>query len=139
MAFKNLFVDSDVILDLLLERQPFYKFSQTLLNSSNQGECYLCTSALVIANVHYFLSKSLKDKSIAKQQIKLLSHFISILPVGLEDIQAAIDSLGNDFEESIQIHVAQKHKADYIITRNTKDYTHSEISVLTAEQFLNTL
>jgi len=139
MAFKNLFVDSDVILDLFLERQSFYQFSQTLLNSSNQGECSLYTSALVIANVHYFLSKSLRDKSVAKKQIELLTHFINILPVGLEDIRAAISSSGNDFEDSIQINVAQINNCDYIITRNIKDYTHSAIPVLTAEQFLNTL
>jgi len=94
---------------------------------------------MVIANVHYFLSKSLRDKSIAKKQIELLTHFISILPVGNEDIQAAINSSGNDFEDSIQIHVAQKHNCDYIITRNTKDYKHADIPALTAEQFLQTL
>ena len=139
MAFKSLFVDSDVILDLFLERQPFYKFSQTLLNSLNQENYQLYTSALIIANVHYFLSKSLSDKSMAKQKIKLLTHFINILSVGIEDIQAAINSTGNDFEDSIQIHIAQKHNCNAIITRNVKDYKHSTIPVLTAEQFLQTL
>jgi predicted nucleic acid-binding protein len=139
MAFKRLFIDSDVILDLFLERQPFYKFSQTLLNWSTQDNYSLCTSALVIANVYYFLNKASKDSNLSKQKIELLTHFISILPVGFEDILAAIHSTGNDFEDSIQIHVAQNHNCDAIITRNTKDYKHSAIPVLTAEQFLHTL
>ena len=139
MASKKIFVDSDIILDLLLKRDPFFRFSQTLLNSAEKHSLTLCTSTLVIANVHYFLSKSVKDKDIARLHIKLLTEVIGILSVTAEDVQAAIISSGNDFEDAIQISVAEKAKADFIITRNTKDYKHSAIPVLTAEQFLRTL
>lgn len=138
MASKKVFVDSDIILDLLLKRDPFFRFSQTLLNSVDKHDLKLYTSTLVIANVHYFLSKSLKDKTIARLQIKLLTEIIGILPVMAEDVQAAIDSSNNDFEDAIQISVAENAKANFIITRNTKDYKYSTIPVLTAEQFLRT-
>ncbi|MDT3404167.1 PIN domain-containing protein [Mucilaginibacter terrae] len=140
MASKKVFVDSDIILDLLLKREPFFRFSQTLLNAADKYSFTLYTSTLVIANVHYFLNKSLKDKATARLHIKLLAEIIAILSVvTAEDIDFAINSNNNDFEDAIQISVAENAKADIIITRNTKDYKHSTIPVLTAEQFLRTL
>ena len=139
MDYRRVFVDSDVILDLFLKREPFFKFSQTLFNSSERNYLKLYTSTLIIANVHYFVSKALKDKSLAKSHIKLLIELISVISVTAEHIQTAVNSSGNDFEDAIQISVAETSKADFIITRNTKDYKHSAIPVLTAEQFLRTL
>lgn len=139
MASKKVFVDSDIVLDLLLKREPFFRFSQTLLNVADKYGFTLCTSTLVIANVHYFLNKSLKDKTIARLHIKLLTEIITILSVTAEDVDAAINSNNNDFEDAIQISVAENAKTDFIIIRNTKDYKHSAIQVLTAEQFLRTI
>jgi predicted nucleic acid-binding protein len=132
MDYKKIFIDSDIILDVFMQREPFSRASQVLLNVSKTN---IVTSALVIANVHYFIKKH-TNKNTAKTLIKEIAEIIEILPFGKENILSAANSDHADFEDSIQYHIAIQHNCDIIITRNIKDYKHSAIPVLTAEQFL---
>jgi predicted nucleic acid-binding protein len=138
MTYKHLFLDSDVLLDWLLKSEPFSEYSQTLINESISQNFKVSTSALVVANINYILSRKTSN-SIAKKGIKTLVNFINILPFEGDIISLALNSTFTDFEDSIQFFIAERYKCDAIITRNTKDYRHSTISVLTAEQFLRTL
>lgn len=139
MISKSAFVDSDILLDLFLKREPFFRYSQDLLLLSQKKELLIYTSTLVVANIHYLLAKALKNKTIARQHVKLLTTLINVLPVDNGDIQAALNGTIADFEDAIQYNVAQKHNCGIIITRNIKDYKLSAIPVLTAEQYLQTL
>lgn len=134
---KNIFLDSDVILDVLLKRPGFYLPAANLLAAARINNLQLFTSSVVFVNVNYFLEKF--DRVNRVTLLKGLRSIISIVEVGGAVIDKALDSDLTDFEDAIQYYAALSAKADAIITRNIKDYKNTTIPVLTAEQFLNTL
>ena len=138
MTYKTLFIDSDILLDLLLKREPFYLYTQALLFESNKRNIQLKTSALVISNVHYVLSK-FNGSIISKKRLKELIQTIKVLSLESNIIDEALDSSFSDFEDAIQYLIAKRYNCDGIITRNTKDFKNSDIPVFKPEQFLRTL
>lgn len=138
MTYKHLFVDSDIILDMLFQREPYYKFSEMLIQNKQTNYLKLSTSSLVIANVNYLFSKKAGTIN-SRKAINHVINLLGILPFEKDAIAAAVSSPFSDFEDAIQHHIAINNKCDAIITRNIKDYKHSTIPVLTAEQFLRTL
>ncbi|MEO6150225.1 MAG: PIN domain-containing protein [Mucilaginibacter sp.] len=135
MAYKQLFLDSDILLDMLLEREPFYGFSQLLIIESNDKGYSLNTSALIIANIHYILAKK-TNKLYAREGIRKLIGRVNVLSFEMDDISMALESRFDDLEDAIQYYIAKKNKCDAILSRNIKHYKLAELPVLTAEQFL---
>ncbi|HWZ13698.1 MAG TPA: PIN domain-containing protein [Mucilaginibacter sp.] len=137
MAYK-LFVDSDILLDLFLERSPYSSYTQKLLILAEENQVKLFTSSVIINNLFYFIARD-RNKEIAKQSLNLLIEICKILPVDEDVVKFALDSEFNDFEDALQYSTAIKFNCDQILTRNLKHYKKSTIPVLTAEQFLRTL
>jgi predicted nucleic acid-binding protein len=138
MTYKHVFIDSDVLLDMLLTREPFWGYTQLLLLESQSQGIALNTSVLVIANVNYILEKKIGALA-AKNTIRTLVQRMKVLPFESDIIDLALASGFNDLEDCIQYLIAKRYKCEAIITRNIKDYKQSTIPVLTAEQFLRTL
>jgi|ERR1700744_3558802 len=135
MVYRHLYIDSDVLLDMLLERQPFFEYSQLLLSQSKLNKIKLSTSALVIANINYIASKKLGN-IVAREHIKQLTKLIEILPFEKDVVDKALDSYFVDFEDAIQNFIAEKYACEAIITRNIKDYKQSKLPIYTTEQYL---
>lgn len=138
MAYNHLFLDSDVLLDWLLQREPFSSYTQRMINEAMGRGILISTSVLIIANTHYIIAKHTSAAN-AKQNVRILIKLINVLPFESDIINLAIDSSFADFEDSIQYNIANRFNCDAIITRNIKDYKRSNLSVLTAEQFLRQL
>lgn len=135
---KNIFIDSDVILDALLKRPGFaLPAMNVFLLAADKSNFKAVTSSIAFMNVHYFLDKF--DRINKLQLLKGLRSLISIIEVSEVTIDLALKSSFPDFEDAVQYYAAMNAKADVIITRNIKDYKQSSIPVLTAEQFLRTL
>ena len=134
---KKLFLDSDIILDAVLKRPGFVVPAMNIINLLRQREFKAVTSSVAFVNVNYFLDKFDRDN-----KLKLLTgirSIVSIAKVDEEIIDLSLNSGLKDFEDAVQYFTAITAKCDAIITRNIKDYRHSTIPVLTAEQFLRTL
>jgi predicted nucleic acid-binding protein len=138
MAYSSLFIDSDVILDLLFERDTYYEFTEVLLEESPRRGIKLNTSTLIIANINYLASKRL-GKVITKNKLRNLITKIKVLPFEKNAVDFALESDFTDFEDAIQNFIATQSNCDAIITRNIKDYKHATIPVLSTEQFLRTI
>jgi len=134
---KKIFLDSDVILDVLLRRPEFHLPAANLIALADNKQFTFITSSIAFFNVHYFLDKF--DKANKLQLLTGLRSLVSIIEVGETTIDQALRSDFNDIEDAAQFYSAKKAGADFIITRNVKDYKQSTIPVLTAEQFLKTL
>ena len=134
----NLFVDSDIILDLLAKREPYYIHAANLFTLIDQKEINAFTSPIVFANLHYLLKK-LTSNATALKSLRKLKTLINILPVDERVIEQSLNSEFADFEDAIQYFTAVNNKINIIITRNKIDFKKSKISVLTAEEFLKTL
>jgi predicted nucleic acid-binding protein len=138
MAYKHIFVDSDVLLDMLLNREPHFGNTQLLLLESQKRGIKLSTSALVIANINYIVGRKLDARS-TRESIIILVNRLNILSFENDIVDQALATNFPDLEDAMQYLIAKRYGCDVIITRNIKDYKHSSIPVLTAEQFLKTL
>jgi predicted nucleic acid-binding protein len=138
MAYEILFIDSDILLDIILIREQHFNASVEVLTLADDDKYECCTSVHSLLNIHYSTKKLFGEKS-ARQSIKMLTEKFKIISEDVNTVKQAIQSNFSDFEDAVQYYTAISAKADVIITRNIKDYKQSTIPVLTAEQFLRTL
>lgn len=134
----RVFVDTDVVFDLLAKREPFFQYAARLFTLADQQKISVCVSSLCFSNLHYILSK---QKS-ANEARKILSRFkvlVSVLSVDYKVVELALNSDFKDFEDAIQYYCAIENGINLIITRNLKDFKFAKIPVLTAEDFIKQL
>ena len=136
MAYKRIFIDSDVLLDVLLERHPYFSFSQRVLTKAKHKGIEMGTSVLVIANIYSIMARTLGKVEAKKNSMRLLNT-LKIFALDVGCINLAINSNFDDVEEGMQHFVATQNRCDLIVTRNIKDYKESQIPVLSAEHYLN--
>ena len=134
----ELFVDSDIILDLLAQREPHYIHAARLFTLIDQNAVVAYTSPLIFANLHYLLKKQ-SSNLLALKNLRKLKTLINILSIDEKVIEQSLNSEFNDFEDAIQYFTAVNNGITLIITRNKTDYKRSKIDVLTAEEFLKSL
>lgn len=132
---NKVFVDSDVILDLLAHRVPHFHFAALLFTFGDMKKIELFTSPTVFCNVFYILRKEIGIEN-AKTALRKLRLIINIIDSSEKTIDCALNSDFADFEDAIQCYTAQNHQISPIITRNIKDYKTAGILVQTPEIFL---
>jgi len=132
---ERIFVDTDIVLDLLGQREPFYEYSAGIFSLADQGKIKLCVSSLSFSNLHYILTRQLSADQSRKKLLKLKT-LVSVLPVTEKVIELALSSDFKDFEDGVQYFTAIEQNIKLLLTRNLKDYKAAEIPVLTAEQYL---
>ncbi len=132
---EKIFVDTNVVLDLLSKREEFYREAQDLFTLSDHKEINLYVSSLTIANAHYLISKNHKLDDARKILIKF-KVLVEVLPLDDKVLELALVSDFKDFEDAIQYHTALENDIDIIVTRNKKDFKNSKIPVLTAKEYL---
>ncbi len=133
----KVFVDTDIILDLLVKREPHFIHAAKLFTLIDRNKIKAFSSSLVFANLHYLLKKETSN-NIALNNLRKLKTILDILPVNGRVIDQSLNSDFKDFEDAIQYFTAVNNGIDIIITRNIVDYKKSKISVATAQDFLKT-
>ena len=128
-------IDSDVLLDIALDRQPFSIHSEQALNKLLLAGIELYVTPVIIADVIYILSKHC-GSTIAKQFVIRVLGFSKMLPITISGILKSFEQNHTDLEDGIQIVAAEDEKMDMILTRNLKDYKLSKLVVKTPEQLL---
>jgi len=131
-----LFLDTNIILDLVSPRPPFSLFAQKLFSKSQRLNIGIHASALSFPNINYLLSK-VTNKETAKQVLLKIKPLITILPLTDKIIQLALASDFNDFEDAIQYYTALENNITTLITRDLKDFKKANIRVMTSEEYLN--
>ena len=135
---KKLFIDTNIVIDLLSRRKPFYDESADLFSLADQNIIELNVSSLTIANTSYTLLRQTNTKN-TKTILRKLRLIVNILPLDDKIIGIALnDDSFIDFEDGLQYFTALEHNQDIIITRNLKDFKASKLPVMTARQFLKT-
>lgn len=129
------FLDTDIIIDFLINRQPHSVDAATLFQLSQSQQLELFVSSLSISNIHYVVSR-LTSKKKAIGLIKQLLPLIHLLPVGETTIQKSLLSAFKDFEDGIQNFCAEEAGLSTLVTRNIKDYSKSQLSIQTPAQYL---
>ena len=133
---KKLFIDTNIVIDLLSRRELFYDESADIFSLADQKIIELSISSLTVANTSYTLFRQTNSKK-AKEILRKLRLIVNILPLDDKIIGVALnDDSFSGFEDGLQYFTALENDQDLIITRNLKDFKASKIPVMTARQFL---
>ncbi len=130
--------DTNVILDVLLDREPFVRDSLYLLSQVEQSEITGFVCATTITTIHYLAAKSLGANQALRHINSLLSLFV-IAPVNRVVLENALQSKFNDFEDAVLHEAAQHAGAKYIVTRNRIDFKKSKLVVFEPRELINAL
>ena len=131
----NLLIDGNIILDVLQKREPHYENSAMIWKMCETDLVEGYVSTLTFANLVYVMRKELDAEKI-NEVLKKLSLIFTFEDLHASDISMAAEMQWDDFEDAIQAATAKRIHADYIITRNVKDFEKSEVMAFTAAEFL---
>lgn len=132
----KILIDTNVLLDYLLEREPYFEDAKKVIFSCTDGNVQGCIAAHSISNMFFILRK---DYS-AKERREILLNLCKIFDVEGIDKAKLISGLENedfsDFEDCLQMECAKAYGADYIVTRNVADYSVSEIKAILPRDYV---
>ena len=132
-------IDTNVALNILLHQPIFFASSKKVFDLAETGLFAAFISTSAITDIYYIASKKLGNK-VARENIK--HHLLQVFkPATVTDthIYQALDLEWDDFEDSVQYIVGESFAADYIITRNAKDFGSGSIPAVTPEEFLQAI
>jgi predicted nucleic acid-binding protein len=136
---KRIFVDTNIVIDLLSRREPFFEEASELFSLADKKQVELSISSLTMANTSYALLRQM-DSNKAKSVLRKLKLILKILPLDDKIIGLALDDENfSDFEDGLQYFTAIENEQELIITRNLKDFKNSKLPTMTAKQFIETI
>lgn len=131
----NVFLDTNVLLDVLARREPFYEDSAAVWTLAEQGKVRGLVSALSFSNLYYIVRR-LKDRRTAHRALLLLRDTFTAVACDEQVLAQAMDAGMRDFEDAIQFFSALRAEAACLISRNPGHFPRSSLSVLTPAEFL---
>lgn len=131
-------IDTNVILDVLLNREPFFQHSAQVLDRAEKGEYTGLICATTVTTLFYLARRELGTEQ-AIEKLRDLIAIFSIASVNRSVIEAALAEPTSDFEDSVLNQAAITSGADCIVTRNEADFSGSSLMVYSPAQFLASL
>ena len=133
---SKILIDTNVLLDYLLEREPFFDDAKKVILSCTEGNIKGCIAAHSISNMFFILRKDYT----AKERREILLNLCTIFNIEGIDKAKLLSGLANedfsDFEDCLQMECAKIYGAEYIVTRNVADYSTSEIKAILPSEYL---
>ncbi len=138
MAKQKLFLDTNIIIDLLADRKPFSNAAYVIFREANIGRCEIYTSTNSILTTFYILEREIGLRQ-ANKAIETILDRIEVQDITKKELIQAINSKTDDLADASQIECANKIKEiDFIITRDKKGFTYSILEVLSSDEFVET-
>jgi predicted nucleic acid-binding protein len=131
----NVLIDTNVLLDVLGRREPFYADSAHVWTLAETGQVVGFVSTLSLPNLFYLLHRANGQKA-ARKAVSMLRDIFNLVPLDVQVIHHAIDANISDFEDAIQFFSAIAAGATTLITRNPKDFPTSDVAIQTPAEFL---
>ncbi len=129
------FVDTNVLLDVLAKREPFYSDSARIWSLAELGKIEAMVSVISFNNIYYMVRK-VANRRTAERSLRLLRGVFRPIALDTQILNQAIDSGLKDFEDAIQFHSAIRAEVDCLVTRDTAHYPTSGLSILAPAEFL---
>ena len=131
----KVFLDTDVLLDVFLEREPHHSIALRLLTNLRQSGTSCFTSAVVLANMNYILAKA-RGREYSVNKLRSLRRMVGVAPIDEAMVDAALAAPHRDFEDSLQLHCAHGNGIETLITRNAKHYPKGRARVTSPVEYL---
>ena len=135
---KRLFLDTNVILDLLGERDPFYDSIAKLASLADKEELILVVSPISFATLNYLISR-FESAKVAQEKLRKFKIICEICKLDEHIIDKGLNSDFKYFEDALQYFSATDSNCDIIITRNGKDFKKSLLPVMSADEYLQSI
>ena len=132
-------IDTNIVLDYLLEREQFLKDAEALFNAIDSGQVIGYVTATTLTDIFYIARRQTRSVELARQAVSTTLAVMVIASVNRAILEAAFASELADFEDAVQIHCAVSQGLDAIVTRDTQDFSGSVIPVLSVPQLLKRL
>lgn len=134
---SKLLIDTNIVLDLLAKREPFYNGAAQIFSLADKHKLKLTVSSLTFANTNYVLT-SLKSAKEARDILRRFKILVRVLSLNDKIMDLALnDDKFKDFEDGLQYYSAIENNQDMIITRDLKDFKESKLPVMTADEYLS--
>ncbi len=128
-------IDINVVLDTLQRREPYYSTSAGVLAAAETGAIQGCLAAHTITTLYYLIAKDLSSRQ-AKSILTDLMQFLSIVPIDQATIEQALNLPIEDFEDAVQVISAIRTGAQFLVTRNVRDYKDVSLPVIQPAELL---
>ena len=132
----KLFIDTNIVLDLLQYREPWIHDTIVLFQLATEKKVELIVTDLTIVNVVYVAGKNFDKKKLYETLLDF-KKLVSVVSIGDEYIEQALKSDSTDFEDATQYYAAKREQVDYILTRDINGFKTSEIPIMNVTEFLN--
>lgn len=130
-----LLIDANILLDVLLDRKEFVKESALIWKLCETRQMKGYVSALTFANIMYIMRKELTPEK-TEEVFRRLNLIFELADFSGSVLEKAVEMKWSDFEDAVQSATAERVHADYVITRNIRDFGRSKIMALTPAEFL---
>ncbi len=134
----KILLDNDVVLDYVLERQPFYVPAEEIFMLNAKNEITLYVSGITPVNIFY-TGRKLKGKDFTFKAVRRLLLLVEVCRIDKQVLQNAFSLNFTDYEDAVQCASASAENLDVIVTRNTTDYKNSPVKVYSPNDFLQFL
>ena len=132
----RILIDTDVILDFFIDREPYSDYAAQIFSLCESKQIRGFVTPVICSNLYYLLRQTAKHKKVIEKLSQLLT-FMDVLKMDREVVIQALTSGFNDFEDALQNYAAVKSGViDVILTRNIKDFSKSDIGILSPESYL---
>lgn len=128
--------DTNIIIDILLEREPFVDDSYKVLSLCEEHKVNGFISASSITEIYYLVRKYTHSTELAYNAVGKVLEIVKICSVTNDDVLTAFQRKAKDFEDCLVATCAKSIHCDYIVTRNKKDFEEFDIPLLTPTEFL---
>lgn len=133
----KIFLDTNIIIDVMEKREPYFLQSANLLELGYKGYVSLYATSLTFINALYISRKSI-GKEAAIEKVKLLRNFIEISPMSAQEFDIALRMDIKDIEDNLQYSSALSAECNIIVTRNKKDFpANASVKILTPQEFFD--
>ena len=131
------YVDTNILVDLVLSRQEFLPDAQRVFAIGYAGEAQLVVSALSFVNTVYLGRKYKFPMGDVLSKLRMIADFVDVADLSGQNVVDMLTSGWRDYEDATQHRSAIDEQADFIVTRNKKDFKASTLPVLTPLEFFN--
>jgi predicted nucleic acid-binding protein len=131
----NILLDTNIVLDVLLKRSPFYIEALKIFELAEAGKINGFISATAFTDIYYLVRKAVGNKNVQKI-LRQLTTIFTILAVSEPEILHALDLQWKDFEDAVQYTIALSAQMDGIVSRNKQDYRDSKVPLYEPAEFL---
>ena len=132
---KRIFVDTNILLDVLLEREGFYYDAPKIWASAEVGTIDAYIAAISVNNVHYVI-KRMKSETTAMIAVRIILRIFKVVPVDADILSCAADFHDKDYEDDVQLQCALKANCSQLFTRNPTHYDSSLMAIVPPSSFV---